>query len=117
MAVVELEDRVKATDCGPCRSAARRSAAAVKLSASSQPICSQPGSGSPFGWVRRSGWVQPLGMVDELRRSAALGAQRLAGRVFWIGFETGEPAMLHDRDRAASGDAKPAIRVNAPHAL
>ena len=61
IAVVEGEDTVKATACGPCRSATRRIAAAVRSSASSQPIRSQPGSGSPFGRVRRSGWVSRSG--------------------------------------------------------
>jgi hypothetical protein len=55
IAVVEGEDTVKATACGPCRSATRRMAAAVRFNASSQPIRSQRGSRSPFGRVRRSG--------------------------------------------------------------
>ena len=61
IAVVEVDDMVKATDCGPCRSATRRIAAAVRSSASSQLIRSQPGSGSPFGRVRRSGYVSRSG--------------------------------------------------------
>jgi hypothetical protein len=61
IAVVEGEDMLKATDAGPCRSATRRIAAAVRSSASSQPIRCQPGSRSPFGRVRRSGWVSLSG--------------------------------------------------------
>ena len=61
IAVVEGEARVKATACGPYRSATRRIAAAVRSSASSQLIRSQPGSASPFGRVRRSGWVSRSG--------------------------------------------------------
>jgi hypothetical protein len=55
--VVEGEDTVKATACDPCRSATRRIAPPVRSRASSQPIGSQPGSGSPFGRVRWSGCV------------------------------------------------------------
>ena len=61
IAVVEGEDMLKATDAGPYRSAVRRIAAAVRFSASSQPMRSQPGSGSPFGRVRRSGRVSRSG--------------------------------------------------------
>ena len=61
IAVVEGEERLKATASGPCCSAIRRMAAAVRSSASSQLIRSQPGSGSPFGRVRRSGWVSRSG--------------------------------------------------------
>ena len=57
MAVVDGEDWLKATACGPSRSAMRRMAAAVSSSAASQEISSQPGSGSPFGRVRRNGRV------------------------------------------------------------
>jgi hypothetical protein len=57
MEVVELDAMVNATACGPCRSATRRIAAAVRSSASFQLIRCQPGSGSPFGRVRRSGYL------------------------------------------------------------
>jgi len=61
IAVVEVEDKVKATASGPCRSATRRIAAAVSSIAVSQSIGSHPGSGSPFGRVRRSGRVSRSG--------------------------------------------------------
>ena len=57
IAVVEGEDWLNATLCGPCAAASRRIAAAVASSASSQEISVQPGSASPFGRVRRKGWV------------------------------------------------------------
>ena len=57
IAVVEGEDWLKATLCGPCAAASRRIAAAVASRASSQEISTQPGSASPFGRVRRKGWV------------------------------------------------------------
>jgi hypothetical protein len=81
IAVVDGEDKVKATDRGPSRSAARRIAAVVWSSAASQPIGSHPGSGSPFGRVRRGG----CRVVDELRCGTPLGAERLAGRTSGIG--------------------------------
>jgi hypothetical protein len=56
---------------------------------------------------------QPLRMIDELRCRAALGAERLARRVRGIGLETGEAALFDHGDAAASGDAQPAIAVNA----
>jgi hypothetical protein len=52
-------------------------------------------------------------MIDELRRRAPLGAERLTGRVRRIGFQAGEAAILDDADGAASGDAKGAISMNA----
>ena len=113
IAVVEAEETVKATACGPCCSAARRIAAAVRFSASSQLIRSQPGSGSPFGAGAAQRVGQPLGMIDEFRRGAAFGAERLAGRVRGIGFEPREAAVFDHGDAAASGDAEPAITVNA----
>ncbi len=61
IAVVDGEDWLKLTASGPCRCAIRRIAAAVRSSASSQEMRSQPGSGSPFGRVRRSGWVSRSG--------------------------------------------------------
>jgi hypothetical protein len=61
MDVVEPDAKVKATACGPCRSATRRIAAAVRSSASSQPIRCQRASASPFGRVRRSGQVRRSG--------------------------------------------------------
>ena len=45
----------KATASGPCRAATVRICSAVQSSASSQLMRTQPGSGSPFGRVRRSG--------------------------------------------------------------
>lgn len=45
----------KATASGPCCSATVRICWAVQSSASSQPIRTQPGSGSPLGRVRRRG--------------------------------------------------------------
>ena len=46
----------KATASGPLSAAIRRNAVAVSSSASSQPMRRQPGSASPFGRVRRSGY-------------------------------------------------------------
>ena len=57
IAVVEGEDWLNATLCGPCAAASRRIAAAVASRASSQEISTQPGSASPFGRVRRKGRV------------------------------------------------------------
>jgi hypothetical protein len=45
----------KATASGPLSAAIRRSAAAVSSRASSQLMRRHPGSGSPFGRVRRKG--------------------------------------------------------------
>ena len=49
------------TAIGDSTSFIRRIADAVRSSASSQPIRCQPGSRSPFGRVRRSGWVSRSG--------------------------------------------------------
>ena len=57
MAVVEGDDWLNATLCGPCVVASRLSAAAVSSSASSHEISTQPGSALPFGRVRRKGRV------------------------------------------------------------
>jgi len=59
-AVPELVVTPKATASGPLSAATRRSAAAVSLSASSQEIATKPGSGAPFGAVRRSGVFRRL---------------------------------------------------------
>ena len=67
----------KATASGPLSAAIRRIWAAVSSSASSQVMRRQPGSGSPFGRVRRIGIQQPVGCLDEFGRGAALGAKRL----------------------------------------
>jgi len=55
-AVPALVVTPKATASGPLSAAMRDSAGAVSSSASSQEIRCQPGSGSPFGRVRRTGW-------------------------------------------------------------
>jgi hypothetical protein len=57
IAVVEGDDWLNATLCGPCVAASRFIAAAVASSASSHEISIQPGSASPFGRVRRKGRV------------------------------------------------------------
>jgi len=72
------------------------------------------GVGVPFRAGAAQWMGQPLRMIDELRCCPALGAQRLARRVCGIRFETREAAVLDRRDAAASGDAQPAIAVNAP---
>ena len=56
---------------------------------------------------------QPLGMIDEFRRRAAFGAQRLACRMRGIVFQSGEAATFDHRDRAAAGDTEPAIDAEA----
>jgi hypothetical protein len=52
-------------------------------------------------------------MIDEFRRGAAFGAERLAGRMRGIGFEAGEGPVFHDHDGAAPGDAEPAVAASA----
>jgi hypothetical protein len=52
-------------------------------------------------------------VVNEFRRGATLGAQRLAGGVHGMGFEAREAAVFDDSDAAASGDAQRAIAMNA----
>src|SRR5215472_16635133 len=59
---------------------------------------------------------QPCRMINELRPSAAFGTQRLAGRVARVGFEAGETAVFDHDDAATSGNAQPAIAVNAVRA-
>src|SRR5207245_9894632 len=61
IAVVEGDDTVKATACGPYCFALRRIAAAVRFSASSRLPRSQRGLGCPFGRVRRRGCVSLSG--------------------------------------------------------
>ena len=56
-AVVDPDAMLNATASGTCWFAIRRIAAAVRSSASSQPMRCQPGSGSPLGRERFSGWV------------------------------------------------------------
>ena len=94
MAVVEGEDRVKATALRPVplRRPAHRGGGQVECLVPADPLPAGIGITLRVGPPQRVG--QPLGMVDEFRRGAALGAQRLAGRVFWIGFEAGEAAIL-----------------------
>jgi hypothetical protein len=41
---------------------------------------------------------QPLRVVDEFRRGAALDAERLAGRVIRIGVQRDEPCVLNSGD-------------------
>ena len=99
IAVVEGEDRPKATLSGPCRTAIRRRAEAVSSSAWSQPISTQPGIGIAFrpGTPQRVG--QPVRMIDEFRRGAALGAKRLPGGVRGIGVQPDEAAIFDHRHR------------------
>ena len=52
-------------------------------------------------------------MIDEFRRRPPLGAERLPGRVRWVGVQPGEAAILYRRHRAAAGDAEAAIAVDA----
>jgi hypothetical protein len=61
---------------------------------------------------RRSPVGQALRMVNEFRRSAAFGAQRLAGRMRRVGFEAGEAAVFNHCDAAAPGDAQSAVAVD-----
>src|SRR5262249_39696896 len=89
-AVVEGDDTLKQTASGPSRSAIRRIADAVRSRASSQLTRCQPGSGSPFGRVRRSGCVR---------------------RSFWL--QSGEASVLDNGNRAAPGDAQPAKALDA----
>jgi hypothetical protein len=55
-------------------------------------------------------------MIDEFRRGASLGAERLSGRVSRVWFQAGEATIFDYSDRAAPGNAEPAIAVNALHA-
>ena len=57
IAVVDGEDWLNATLCGPCVAARLRIDAAIASRASSQEIFTQPGSDSPFGRARRKGVV------------------------------------------------------------
>ncbi len=61
IADVDGETTLNTTLSGPCCAASRRSPVAVSSSASSQLIRCQPGSGSPFGRVRFSGWSSRSG--------------------------------------------------------
>ena len=61
MAEVEGEAVLNTTLSGPCSAAMRRRLAATVSSASSQLIRCQPGSASPFGRVRFSGWSSRSG--------------------------------------------------------
>ena len=87
-------------------------AAAVRSSASSQLIRCQPGSASPFGRVRSQRMSQPVGVIDQFRRGASLGAERLTGRVRRVGLERDEAAVLDRRDGAAARDAEGAKRFD-----
>ena len=59
------------------------------------------------------GMRQPIRVVDELGCGAALGAERLAGRMRGVGVEPDEAAVLDGGDRAAARDAQAAIGVDA----
>src|SRR5215471_7758834 len=59
---------------------------------------------------------QSLRMVDELRRCASLGAERLTGRMTGIGVEVGEAPILDNRYGAAARDTEAAISMNAADA-
>ena len=55
------------------------------------------------------GIEQPVRMVDELRRRPPLGAQRLAGWVRRVRFESDETAVLNHRDRTTTRDTQSAV--------
>ena len=55
---------------------------------------------------------QPLRVIDQLGCGAALGADRLPGRMRGIGIEPGEAPVLHRGDGAATRDAQGAMAVN-----
>jgi hypothetical protein len=56
---------------------------------------------------------QSLGVIDELRRRAALGTERLASRMRGIRLEADEAAGVEDGDAAAARDAQAAVPVDA----
>ena len=112
MADVEGEAMLKTTASGPYRSAIRRMAAAVRSSASSQPIRCQPGipialRPRPLEWMS-----QPVRVIDQLGRGPTLRAERLAGGVRRIRLQGDEAAVLDNRDVAAACDAQSAIAIN-----
>ncbi len=77
IADVEGELDPKTTHSGPCSRASAVSRSATVSSASSHVIVSQPGSGAPLGWVRRSGcsrrsrWATSSGAALPLTQRAA----------------------------------------------
>jgi hypothetical protein len=78
---------------------------AISSSATSHSSGCQYGSLSPFGAVRRSGDGQPVLVIDELGRGAALGAELLARGMSGHGLDRNEPAVAHDSDASAARSA------------
>ena len=82
-AEVDGEADPNTTASGPLSSAISPSLEAIVSSASSQLICSHPGSGAPLGRVRRSGWSSRSGCSRT--RGAALPFTQTARPVGWAG--------------------------------
>jgi hypothetical protein len=85
IAVVEGEDAVKATACGPCRCASppHRGGGQVQRLVPTDPLPAGVRIALRAGPTQRVSESQRV--VDELRRRTSLGADRLSGRVRWIG--------------------------------
>src|SRR4029077_10751471 len=56
--------------------------------------------------------IQPLGMVDELRRCFPLDAYDAAIGMIEIGIETDHPAIFHGGDRGTVSSAKRAVTAH-----
>ena len=113
IAVVEGEDSAEGDRLRPVPlgDPAHRGGGQIQRLVPADPLPAGIGIALRPGAPQRMG--QPLGVIDQLRRGAALGAERLAGRVRGIGIEPREAAVLDHRDAAAACDAEPAIAVNA----
>src|SRR5712692_7998756 len=103
----------KATASGPFRAATFRICSAVQSSASSRLMRTQPGSGSPFGRVRRRGWRSRSGLYTSSGAARPLTHRLLP--VGWVGSgstATSRPSstteMQPQRERHSA--QKPGIR-------
>ena len=113
IAVVDGDDSVKATACGPLPfyGAPQGRGGLVQRRVPGDWLPSRIGIAFRAGAAERP--CQPFRVVDELWCGTALCTERLAGGVCRIRLEAGKAAILDDRDRAASCYAKRAIRVKA----
>ena len=99
IAVVEGEDWLNATACGPYRvEVIPAHGLRCHLRASSQEIGTHPGIGLALGACAAQWLSQTILVINKLGSGTAFGAKRLTGRVRRIRVKAPETAVHHSCD-------------------
>jgi hypothetical protein len=95
----------------PRRASAHRISGQVERFVPADPLPAGIGITLRAGTAQRMG--QPLAMIDQFGGRTPFSTKCLAGRMSRIRIEAGKTVAFDDRNRAASGNAKCAITVDA----